>query len=267
MEWQDRKNREAWSDPGAIKGLAALQSFTDEGERAAYWRIVDEVRDKPILDLGVGSGRTVPLLRSLTDKYVAIDYLPPMVDFVRKRFPFIDVREGDARDLSRLPDSSFQLVAFSYMGIDSVDHDGRQRILSGVHRVLKPNGIFWFSTLNKSGKAPRYRPWRLQWPQRGHGKIRYALAVLDQVVSAPKRTRNYLRSARFSAEGDGWSVGPFFPHDYSLVAHYTTLAAQRAELQRAGFRAHCQVFADSGASVREGDDLRDVFCFNILARK
>src|SRR5262245_43360174 len=149
MNVQDRKNREVWSDRGAIKGLASSQGFTNEGERAAYWHIVDEIRNKPILDLGVGPGRTIKLLRSLSDKYVALDYLPPMVEHVRERFPFVDVRLGDARDLSSFGASTFYLVVFSYMGIDSVDHEGRQRILSEAYRVLQPGGILWFSTLNK----------------------------------------------------------------------------------------------------------------------
>ena len=57
-------------------------------------------------------------------------------------------------------------------------------------------------------------------------------------------------------------------HNYELVVHYTTLAHQLAELERAGFRAEADVFEDAqGRRLRAGDDLRSVFCFNICARK
>ena len=143
MKNQDATNQRSWAAQGPLQHLASLQGFTDEGERAAYWRIADEVRNKRILDLGVGPGRTVTLLRSLTEDYAAIDYLPAMVEVARKKHPFVDVRVGDARDLSRFADGSFALVVFSYSGIDAVDHEDRRRVLQEAHRVLMPNGIFW----------------------------------------------------------------------------------------------------------------------------
>src|SRR5580692_11607097 len=129
MNNQDATNQSSWTAQGPVQHLASLQGFTDEGERAAYWRIADEVRNQPILDLGVGPGRTISLLRSLTESYVAIDYLPAMVEVARRKFPFDDVDVGDARDLSRFGDGSFALVVFSYSGIDAVDHEDRRRVL------------------------------------------------------------------------------------------------------------------------------------------
>jgi hypothetical protein len=63
---QDRFNRAWYTHPWAIHGLASQQGFTDEGERAAYWRVADEMRGRAILDIGVGPGRTVTLLCSLS---------------------------------------------------------------------------------------------------------------------------------------------------------------------------------------------------------
>ena len=46
-----------------------------------------EVLGKPILYLGVGRGRTIPLLQTLTNDYRAIDFMQSMVDISRKRYP------------------------------------------------------------------------------------------------------------------------------------------------------------------------------------
>lgn len=264
MEQQDQINQVAWNHPAAVHWLARLEGFTDEGERAAYWRVVDDMRDKPILDLGVGGGRTVALLRCLSKEYVGVDYLPVMIDAARRRFPFVDLRVGDARDLSQFPDASVSSVVFSYMGIDAVDHEGRACILREVRRVLRPDGLFWFSTLNLTGRAARKRPWQPNLPP---GLIRKALVAPRIVRQVPRDTFNYFRVGRERRAGPGWCVAPFFAHSYGLLTHYTTLEHQLAELERAGFRSDFQVFEDlAGREVKVGDDLTDVFCFNIIAR-
>ena len=74
-------------------------SDTDAGERVAIAAIREEVRGKPILDLGVGTGRTIPLFAPLTHDYRGIDYLQAMVDECRARYPAARVDLGDARDL------------------------------------------------------------------------------------------------------------------------------------------------------------------------
>jgi hypothetical protein len=56
---QDRIDQDAWVDPEAVNWLAAIQGFANKGEHATYWRIVDKIRNKRILDLDVGTGRTI----------------------------------------------------------------------------------------------------------------------------------------------------------------------------------------------------------------
>lgn len=268
MNGQDQINRASWSRPTSADWLARGQGFTHEGERHAYFAIVDEVRNEPILDLGVGPGRTIPYLRALTPRYVAIDYLPQMVELARRRYPGTDIREGDARDLSCFDDDSFALVAFSFMGIDAVDHEGRQRVLREVRRVLKPGGIFWFSTLNKEGPAPRERPWRPHLPSRHLGVGQYALELYRAVRNVPRELANYHRIRHLSIDGDGWSVAPLSAHEFGLVVHYTTLEHQLAELAAAGFERNPTVYGNAdGHVIAAGESLREEDSFNILARK
>src|SRR5678815_4257289 len=94
---QDALNRSTWSHRSSRKWLDATRDFTDVGERVALELVRGEVRAKPILDLGVGTGRTIPILAPLTNEYVAVDYLPEMVEACRERFPHVSVELGDAR--------------------------------------------------------------------------------------------------------------------------------------------------------------------------
>lgn len=94
----DQINRKAWK--ASLPDSILATGFTDPGESAALAEVEVEARNQPILDIGVGGGRTVPLLRRISRDYVAIDYIPELVLACRRRFPDARVILGDARDLS-----------------------------------------------------------------------------------------------------------------------------------------------------------------------
>jgi SAM-dependent methyltransferase len=263
---QDTLNRSAWSLIESHDWLRSLQGFTDAGEVAAFARLAGEMRGLPILELGVGAGRAVPLLRNLSPDYIGIDYLAPMVELTRQRYPDADVRLGDARDLSAFESDRFALVVFSFMGIDAVDHSGRQRILAEACRVLRPGGVFWFSTLNLTGPHARERPWNYERP--GLGQKRFLMEALRWAWRYPRRHLAYRRHYRLRVDGEGWAVAPFSAHDFSLLVHYTTLQAQLHELARAGFGSD-PVFLENahGTEIGAADRLEPIEAFNVLARK
>ena len=270
----DRVNQAGYGRPGAVEGMARKSGFTDEGEHAAYTRMAEEMRQRPILDLGVGGGRTVELLRALTHDYVGVDYLPAMVEAARARFPDADIRLGDARQLSDFADARFALVAFSNHGVDSIGHEDRQLALAEAWRVLAPGGVFWFSTLNLLGPAARYRPWR-PWqtfsPSRPHSLSdgwHYCRDLGRSLARVPVHTLRYERGMALAQSGEGWAEAPFFAGGWHVVAHYTTLPQLLRELESAGFAPGPTIFEDAhGGLVQPTDDLRPVFSFNVLARK
>ena len=265
MELQDSTNQTTFSNSGAVHWLSSLEGFIDSGERAAYLLIANEVRNQPILDLGVGTGRTTPLLRALSTDYVAIDYLPIMVASAVHKYPSVDIQLGDARDLSRFPDESFALVVFSHAGIDAVDHAGRQRVLAEVSRVLKPQGFFWFSTLNKEGHTPHERPWR-EYPDRLRSShtLRARLSVTREFLEG---IYNYRRLKHLTREGHGWLIAPFSAHAYGLLTHYITLPCECDELMQAGFERDVIAFDTNGNLLDKSSDLQRVDFFNLIARK
>jgi len=259
---QDVVNKKVWKN---TRGYTDAEGFTDDGEKAAYSAIAEQVRGQPILDLGVGGGRSIPLFTALTRDYVAIDYSPEMVAGAKRRFPQVDVRQGDARDLSAFGDGTLGLVAFSFNGIDCVDRDGRRRVMEEARRVLRPGGIFWFSTLNKDGPGRRMRPWIPELEL----KPSWAwLGVPRALLRTPRRVYNYFSNRELWRDGGDWCLAPLSAHDYRLVVHFTTLQATLNELRAAGFNAEPDVFECSfGRRVTLADELSGVFWFHVLARR
>lgn len=114
-----------------------------------------------MLDLGVGSGRTTLTFGAICGEYVGIDFSPAMVRRAREHaaaIPRARIDQGDARDLSAFAAGHFDVVLFSFNGLDAVDHDDRRRVLREVARVLKPRGRFVFSSHNLIPPWERARP-------------------------------------------------------------------------------------------------------------
>jgi SAM-dependent methyltransferase len=232
----DARNKAVWGQRRQVAEYSARAGFVDAGERAIFAQLAPLVRGRPILDLGVGAGRTVPLLEPLASRYVALDYTPAMVEACRRRFAGIDVRFGDARDLSAFAGESFALVAFSYNGIDAIDHEGRRRVLEEVRRVLAPGGFFWFSTLNLDGGARRFSPWWPEWPTPDGRSLRFVVRSLRALARVPRLVRNQARIRSQFSYGDGWCIETLAAHGYRLLMHFTSLKRERRELADAGFR-------------------------------
>ena len=227
----DRINRDAYQRRGALRQFGAASGWLEAGEHAAIGLVRHAVGGRPILDIGVGGGRTAPLMREISDDYCGIDYAPAMVALARRRFPDLPFVLMDARQLD-FADDCFGLAIFSYNGIDSVDLAGQQAILREVHRVLLPGGYFVFSAMNYAavtaeGEWPDWRvfdgaggdPWL---PVRG--MVRLALGGF-----------NRLRGAAVAYDDGEMAIGPLSACNFSLVSVFVSLAGQVRRLHAAGF--------------------------------
>jgi SAM-dependent methyltransferase len=266
MNAQDDLNRRTWTKPASIRWLDRKPGFIP-GERAAFDAVCARLDGKPILELGVGTGRTIPFTRPLASEYLALDYLPAMVETCRSAHPGVHVELGDARTLDGQRDGHYGLVTFAFNGIDAVSHRDRPLVFDAVRRVLAPGGIFFFSALNLDGPETRERPWDVplvpSWNPFVFG-LRAAKAGKYLAINLA----NWARLQRMIERGPGYAVLPLAAHDFGILAHYTTLARQLDELAEHGFAVDL-ITASSGSRERlaRGDETRDVGFFHFVATK
>jgi SAM-dependent methyltransferase len=266
----DEVNRAAWSRPEILDLYTDLRGWTDPGEQAAITCVASVARGKRILDVGVGAGRTASLLTLLSDEYVAVDYSSQMVVRFRENHPGLDVRECDARDLTIFDDGRFDLVVFSFNGLDAIAHDERPRVLRELHRVLAPGGALLFSAHNLDGPCAREVPWRSRpsiGAARWYRAARFAARLPPRVPEMVRSYRNWLRNRAFGTAGPGWATRVAAAHEFSIVIHYASLDWVRAEVVAAGFSV-LEVFgSNDGRSVTASTDTSDIGWFHIVASR
>jgi SAM-dependent methyltransferase len=126
----------------------ANNTALSSAERKLLVRYDTLVRRGKMLDIGVGAGRTLPHLRACTASYTGIDYSQPMIDRCGARFPGAHLLCCDVRDLAPFETASFDTAYAIFNGLDELLPDDRPRALSEVARVLRPGGLFLFSSHN-----------------------------------------------------------------------------------------------------------------------
>ena len=254
-----------------VEYAGPTDGFLDRGEAAALVAAAGVARGTPVLDVGVGSGRTTALLRLLSDRYVAIDYAPNMIDSFRRNFPDLPAHVADARDLTAFTDGEFGLVVFSNNGIDTVTHDERVRVLAEFHRVLGKSGTLVFSTLNRNGPSFGERPFQLSRPtQRFVFSPRAVMTAIARRLLDPagvvRSVANWWSGRSRVVDRGTWAVAPLAAHDFAPFMHFTTVSDVRSLVTEAGFTI-AEIFADDGSVVAADAIASSADNFTIVARK
>jgi SAM-dependent methyltransferase len=263
----DAENQETWS--ANVGEYRFASGWCDGGEGSALAAVAPFAHDQPLLDVGVGGGRTTSLLQLISSDYVAIDYTAAMVDLCRANHPGVEVHHADARDLSRFEDKRFALVYFSFNGIDAIEHDDRRLALSEFFRVLRPGGHVLFSTLNKDGPGFRSVPWR-GIPTLGSRPYRVARFIGRLPFRLPGYVasyRNWRRNRSEHADHGDWGLRTFSAHQWRLVVHFITLAGQLHEMKDLGFEMIATLDGNTGRKVTTADDVSAIPWFYVLGRK
>jgi SAM-dependent methyltransferase len=220
--------------------------FSDPGEAAALARVADQLNGH-VLDIGVGGGRTTGLLQEDAASYLGLDVAPPMVELARLRFPEAELNLGDARELAGLPDGHFDLVLFSFNGIDALDRADRQSAMKEMRRVVAPRGRVLFSSLSIDGASFDERPWRF-----GGLRTRRGLRVVALALRHPRTwlhgLHNYRQTRRLSQDGDEWALRPLRVHEFRFVVHFATTGDTVAMAREVGLEV-VAAFGDRGAEL------------------
>ncbi|MBI3805421.1 MAG: class I SAM-dependent methyltransferase [Nitrospirae bacterium] len=232
----------------------ALLKTLSSPEQAALNVCIDDVKGKPILDLGVGGGRTVEALNAISADYVGIDYVEEMVAVCRKRFPEVRFKHADARSLTEFQDRSFALVFFACNGVSMVDHIGRLAILKEIYRLLTPGGFFIFSTYNR--KNLRYRE-LFQFPAFSftNNPVKLAARSARFLMDTAARAINRIRFKSYEEQKPEYAMINDVCHNYATMLYYISPNDQRRQLETIGFLPHATAFDLTGDRVtRETQD-------------
>jgi len=140
-------NINLWTSPGhALEYLANADAVPHrtEGERVLLEFLPAQV--KRVLDLGSGDGRLLTIVKLARPgvSAVAVDFSPPMLDRLRKRFasdPSVEVAVHDLDEPLPASLGEFDAVVSSF-AIHHVPHNRKRALFEEVFRLLTRGGVF-----------------------------------------------------------------------------------------------------------------------------
>lgn len=198
----------------------------------AEQKIIDRVTPwcvgRPILDVGVGGGRTTPHMVKLSQNYTGIDYSLKMVELCRRRFQGVRFEHADARRLDNYPEDYFAFVLFSFNGLDYVSHQDRITILGELRRILSDGGMLAFSTHNRWWEGgSRFDPRTILTGN--------PLKFISRAINYPIKVWNYSRIHHLEREEKEYSLRVGRAFNYSLLTYHIYPSIQKRQLEEMGF--------------------------------
>jgi SAM-dependent methyltransferase len=262
----DRINRMAWNSADATRVFTLDKTYSDAGEQAAFEWLAPRCAGEPVLDIGVGTGRTIALMTAISNDYTGVDYTPKLLEIARARHPGIDLRHMDARDMSALPSEHYALVEFSWNGIDCVDYADRVQILGEMYRLARPGGYVLFSSHNRGGPGYRENLWQLL-PRFSFNPLKLGWRTLRALRQFQLGTLNYMRNVKLNCDYGGYAVKTAAAHNFGIVIVYTTLHEQRRQLAQIGFERNAVFGSCQGNRIADDVESSDAWWFHFIARK
>lgn len=193
-----------------------------------------------VFDLGIGAGRTTRHFAPLAKSYLGMDISEPMLAECQKLSnlgPHVEMRKMDVCSMPEVADNSFDLVFFSFNGIDCVSHSDRQRALSEIKRVMRAGGYFGFSTHNL-----RFNPIH-----------RHSICLTWNPLNVARSLRNFIRfrklNPHYEAQRSADSAEIYDGTEaFQTKIHYINAEAEISELQKFGFE-NIRIFSLAGEEI------------------
>lgn len=228
-------------------------------EQALLKRFRDHWASMRMLDVGVGTGRTAYTFAPLVKRYVGVDYSSLMIEASRNLLSEDEDTTFlvcDARDMAETLDERFDLVLFSFNGLDSVGHQDRLTILDEIRRVTTDDGWFYFSshsllTLPFTADRPEVD---LRRP------IRSSVQQLKAGGHALRLRREARKVDAAALRRRGWGLLRDGAHQFELVVYYVDPAYQVRQLAEHGFHV-VEVYNLDGEAVNVEEPGRDPWLY------
>jgi ubiquinone/menaquinone biosynthesis C-methylase UbiE len=196
-------------------------------EKVILEKLLPAIRNKKILDLGIGAGRTTKYLLQISSDYTGVDYVPQFARETSRKYPGAKILCGDARDLKEFEDNSFDFVLFSFNGLDCISAEDRLKALKEINRVLKKGGFFMFSSHNRDYRYFKKLPWQQ--------KIQYDLNYLKFSLYCLYHLPKHLKMKKHEIYADDYALINDPDHRFSLLLYYISIEKQVKQLTDIGF--------------------------------
>lgn len=219
-------NRDVYNSKLLLAWYGQLESVM-EAERKTFEEYADLIKRSSVLDIGIGGGRTTQLIANNCLAYTGIDFSLGFTQLVKEKYPALDIRTMDARNLSDFKNNQFDFVNFSFNGMDYVDLEGRKKVFTEINRVLKPGGLFFFSTHNKSHHQFRKHAWN-------DPSLSFTVKVKTFLRLLPFQLR-HLVNKKNEIYKDNYAIINDAAHNYSLFTFYTTPPFLEEQLMQFNF--------------------------------
>src|SRR5262252_1845101 len=92
----DATNMAAYARTGTVDWYRDFE-FILKPEAVILETIGPEIKNKKLLDIGIGGGRTTKFLLEISSDYTGIDYIPKCAELTQQKFPAARILCRDAR--------------------------------------------------------------------------------------------------------------------------------------------------------------------------
>lgn len=238
------RNRTSYQNDKIIY-IYSKANYLDKPEVMLLYKFEEKLKSMHMLDIGVGGGRTTNYFANKVKHYIGIDYSKEMIDICQKRFPSLEFLNCDVRNMDMFQDNSFDLVFFSFNGIDNLGHDDRLIALKEIRRVCKkPDGIFFFSSHNFN-----FIPYWFSFKYSYDPFI--TLNNLYKYILLKLKNIDVKYDKGYAIINDG-------AHNFKFTQYYILPNVQINQLKNIGFKKISAYRLDSGTEIADESEIQNV---------
>jgi SAM-dependent methyltransferase len=232
---------------------ADLEDWTGTWTRGAEHEVLSKYSDAltgRVLEFGMGGGRMTRHLIEIAETLHGIDIAQDMVSYCQAQYPAGTFAQVDLRNLSSWDSDAWDAIYGGYNTFDTLSCTERDGLFANVARLLRPGGLFIFSSHNRGTIPLARKPWDSANP-RPHG-------LASWLVRRPRAILNYLRLAAFQSVQEDYAILVDDALDYSLLQIYIGRDAQERQLAKHGL-VLLDCFDDDGAPI----DVRETASWSV----